>query len=33
VASEQYEPDDPVFDVNVPHVARMYNYWLDGRFP
>lgn len=26
------EQEQPAFDTNVAHVARVYNYWLGGYF-
>ncbi|MGA2826049.1 MAG: SAM-dependent methyltransferase [Streptosporangiaceae bacterium] len=31
VSGEQHASDAPGFDITVPHVARMYNYWLGGK--
>jgi hypothetical protein len=31
-SGDTWEPaEDPRFDVSVPHIARVYNYWLGGK--
>jgi hypothetical protein len=28
-----HDDEAPAFDTSVAHVARVYDYWLGGRFP